>query len=269
MQTGLMLQQRGIASKGKLAPDIVLELWSDYKLLGDVRARNMLIEHYLPLVNIVANRVGAKLPAHVDKEDLASYGKIGLIDAMTKFDLSRGLKFETYAVTRINGQIIDELRKMDWIPRSVHAQVREVVSARASLEVELQRNVTHAEIAERAGLTPEQYASVTGEHRYVKVMALDALIDTSLAIGDESLTLVSQLSDRSQDAFTTIEIEGIRDIIARAITFLSERDAIVIALYYFENKTLSDIGHLLGVTESRVCQMHTRAMMAVREKLAA
>jgi RNA polymerase sigma factor for flagellar operon FliA len=251
----------------KLDADSLDSEWRAFKDRDSHSARDALILHYQPLVVMVANRVAAKLPAHVDKEDLASYGYIGLIDAMEKFDLARGLKFETYAVTRINGQIIDELRKLDWIPRSVHSQVKEVQLATTELETKLQRPATHAEIAEHAGLTTEQFNAARSERTFVNVMALDALLDN--AVGDETMSLMTQLSDRTQSPDQDIEVEAIKDLVAGAMGYLAERESIVLALYYFEGLTLSDIGKLLGVTESRVCQMHTRAMVSVRGKLAA
>jgi RNA polymerase sigma factor for flagellar operon FliA len=231
------------------------------------RARDRLVLHYQPLVWSIANHIGTRLPAHVDNEDLASYGMIGLLDAIEKFDLGRGLKFQTYAGKRISGQIFDELRKLDWVPRSVHSQVREVTDTVAELERQHQRPVTDTEVAEASGLSRQQVAGARSEQSYISVMALDALLDNN--VGDETLSLASQLYDRTQAPEQDFEVEGIKALIAGAMSDLAEREAVVLALYYIEGLTLSDIGGLLGVTESRVCQMHTRAMVAVRERLAA
>jgi len=230
-------------------------------------ARDRLVLHWRPFVCSIANHIGTRLPAHVDNEDLISYGMIGLLDAIEKFDPGRGLRFKTYAGKRISGQIYDELRKLDWVPRSVHSQVKEVTETVIDLERRLQRPVSDAEVAKAAGLSREQVADARSEQSYISVMALDALLDNN--VGDETLSLASQLYDRTQSPDQDFEVEGIKALIAGAMANLGEREALVLALYYIEGLTLSDIGGLLGVTESRVCQMHTRAMVAVRERLAA
>lgn len=256
----------GVEPTHKLNAEELTIAWLAFKMDCSGRAREQLILHYQTLVQIVANRVGSKLPAHVDKGDLVSYGYIGLMDAMDKFDLDRGLKFETYAVTRINGQIIDELRKLDWVPRSVHSQVKEAHAAYLDLEISLQRAPTDAEVARRLGITERQLSASRSEQSYINVLALDAMLDSS---ADQSPSMLTQLPDRTQSPDFEFEVEGIKNLIASAMDHLSEREAIVLALYYFENLTLSDIGSLLGVTESRICQMHTRAMTQVRSKLSA
>lgn len=257
----------------KLSAEQLDEQWAivkhkiDLPIIKRHHARDRLVLHYQPLVWSIANHIGTRLPAHVDNEDLASYGMIGLLDAITKFDPDRGLKFQTYAGKRISGQIFDELRKLDWVPRSVHGQVKAVTETAADLERALQRPVSDVEVAKAAGLSPEEVAEARSQQSYISVMALDALLDNS--VGDETLSLASQLSDRTQSPDQDFEVEDIKDLIAAVMADLGEREAVVLALYYVEGLTLSDIGGLLGVTESRVSQMHTRAMVAMRERLAA
>nr|WP_309225329.1 FliA/WhiG family RNA polymerase sigma factor [Quadrisphaera sp. INWT6] len=205
--------------------------------------------------------------ANVDQGDLVSYGVFGLIDAIEKFDLERAIKFETYAITRIRGAIIDELRAMDWIPRSVRSKARDVERAYASLEAELHRTPTEPEVAARMGITLKDLHGIFSQVSYVNVVALDELLGVSGEKG-ESLSLGDTLEDpRVEDPVTAFENEETKYLLSRAIDQLPEREKIVVTLYYYENLTLSEIGKVLGVTESRVCQMHTKAVIAMRAKL--
>lgn len=249
-----------------LGQDELDQTWEAYKLDRSERARHELILHYRSLVVKIAASIGQRLPQHVDKEDLISYGYIGLMDAIEKFDPSLGFKFKTYAGLRINGQIVDELRKLDWVPRSVHSQTRDWREAYAALETRLQRVPTDAELAASMGISEKALADSRSEASLVKVLALDAIVETDAELAP---TLISQLHDRSESPDGEFQIESIKTTVAAAMSVLPQRESIVLALYYVESLTLSDIGRLLGVTESRVCQMHTRAMTQVRNKLAA
>ncbi len=246
---------------------LLRDLWERFKAHGDPVVRERLILHYAPLVKYVAGRVGVGLPANVDQADLVSYGVFGLIDAIEKFDLERAIKFETYAITRVRGAIIDELRATDWIPRSVRSKARDVERAYASLEADLHRTPTEPEVAARMGITLKDLHSIFSQVSYVNVVALDELLGVSGEKG-ESLSLGDTLKDnRVEDPVTAFENEETKYLLARAIDQLPEREKIVVTLYYYENLTLSEIGKVLGVTESRVCQMHTKAVMAMRAKL--
>ena len=246
---------------------LLRDLWERFKAHGDPVVRERLILHYAPLVKYVAGRVGVGLPANVDQGDLVSYGVFGLIDAIEKFDLERAIKFETYAITRIRGAIIDELRAMDWIPRSVRSKARDVERAYASLEAELHRTPTEPEVAARMGITLKDLHGIFSQVSYVNVVALDELLGVSGEKG-ESLSLGDTLEDpRVEDPVTAFENEETKYLLSRAIDQLPEREKIVVTLYYYENLTLSEIGKVLGVTESRVCQMHTKAVIAMRAKL--
>jgi RNA polymerase sigma factor for flagellar operon FliA len=253
--------------KVKLSPALLDETWADYKSTGRESARSQLILHYQPLVRYVSKRVGARLPAHIDDEDLESYGLFGLLDAIEKFDPGRGIKFETYASLRIKGQIVDELRAIDWIPRSVRSQIREIDQTASELEATLQREPTDAEVAGQLGISLEEYQKNRGQQNFLHVVALDALLVPETGDSD-SFSLINQLPDRSQSLSLELEMAEIKHVVARSVSTLAERESIVLVLYYYEGLTLAEIGSALNVTESRVCQMHTRAMTQVRSKLA-
>src|SRR4051795_10469259 len=246
----------------------IAELWREFKDTADQRLRERLILHYSPLVKYVAGRVGVGLPPNIEQADLVSYGIFGLIDAIEKFDISRAIKFETYAISRIRGAIIDELRAIDWIPRSVRYKAREVERAYASLEGELHRTPSEAEVASRLGISLEELHAIFSQVSYVNVVALDELLTVGGEKGDK-LSLVDTLEDtKAEDPVAAFESEETKFMLARAIDQLPEREKIVVTLYYYEGLTLAEIGRVLGVTESRICQMHTKAVLQLRAKLA-
>ena len=241
-------------------------LWEEFKATASATVRERLILHYAPLVKYVASRVATGLPASVEQGDLVSYGMFGLIDALTKFEPARGNKFETYAIPRIKGAIIDELRAMDWVPRSVRFKAREIEKAYADLESMLKRAPSEREVAERLGVSLGELHDVISQISFVSVLALDEL----LAVGSdrgEHVSLMDTLADRTVDPTTGLEGQETRGLLAAAINSLSEREKIVVTLYYFEGLTLAEIGDILGVTESRVCQIHTKAVGQLRIQL--
>ncbi|MBV9869422.1 MAG: RNA polymerase sigma factor WhiG [Frankiaceae bacterium] len=257
-----------------LAPDpasveaALAELWRDFKKTGATQLRERLILHYSPLVKYVAGRVGVGLPPNIEQADLVSYGIFGLIDAINKFDIERAIKFETYAISRIKGAIIDELRAIDWIPRSVRYKAREVEKAYAALEARLHRTPTEAEVAEELGIPLEDLHQIFSQVSFVNVIALDELLNVGGERGDK-LSLVDTLEDtKAEDPVAAFETEETKYLLARAINTLPEREKIVVTLYYYEGLTLAEIGQVLGVTESRICQMHTKAVLQLRGKLA-
>ncbi|MFL6138009.1 MAG: RNA polymerase sigma factor WhiG [Frankiaceae bacterium] len=246
----------------------IAALWQEFKETGDQRLRERLILHYSPLVKYVAGRVGVGLPPNIEQADLVSYGIFGLIDAIEKFDLTRSIKFETYAISRIKGAIIDELRAIDWIPRSVRYKAREVEKAYAALEGRLHRTPTEAEVAAELGIGIEDLHQIFSQVSFVNVVALDELLNVGGERGDK-LSLVDTLEDtKAEDPVQAFETEEIKYLLARAINTLPEREKIVVTLYYYEGLTLAEIGQVLGVTESRICQMHTKAVLQLRAKLA-
>ena len=246
----------------------IAELWRQFKASGEERLRERLILHYSPLVKYVAGRVGVGLPPNIEQADLVSYGIFGLIDAIEKFDLERAIKFETYAISRIKGAIIDELRAIDWIPRSVRYKAREVEKAYAALEAKLHRSPTEAEVAEELGIKLEDLHTIFSQVSFVNVVALDELMSAGQERGDK-LSLVDTLEDtKAEDPVQAFESEETKFLLAKAINTLPEREKIVVTLYYYEGLTLAEIGQVLGVTESRICQMHTKAVLQLRGKLA-
>ncbi|HVW81213.1 MAG TPA: RNA polymerase sigma factor WhiG [Mycobacteriales bacterium] len=259
----------GEAKQDAPAVDAALaELWRDFKDSGDQSLRERLILHYSPLVKYVAGRVGVGLPPNIEQADLVSYGNFGLIDAIEKFDISRAIKFETYAISRIKGAIIDELRAIDWIPRSVRYKAREVEKAYAALESRLHRTPTEAEVAGELGIALEDLHAIFSQVSFVNVIALDELLNVGGERGDK-LSLVDTLEDtKAEDPVAVFETEETKYLLARAINTLPEREKIVVTLYYYEGLTLAEIGQVLGVTESRICQMHTKAVLQLRGKLA-
>ena len=230
------------------------DLWRRWKQQSDQEARGLLVLHYSPLVKFVAGRLRSTMPAHVEQGDLVSDGVIGLIDAVEKFDPARGHQFQTYAVPRIHGAIIDGLRAADWVPRSTRAQIRALERAAADLGTRLGRPPTTDELGVALEVTPEAVRRTRDEQRLTSTVPLEA--DTDGA----SLHAVDLLPGDG-DALP----EGFGD----AVRSLPERDQILLALYYWERLTLAEIGRVLGVSESRVSQLHSRATASLRTALAA
>ena len=252
--------------QGKVSADPeVVALWERYKSAGEQPARERLILQYSPLVKYVAGRVSVGLPATIEHADLVSYGMFGLIDAIEKFDLAKGVKFETYAISRIKGAIIDELRSIDWIPRSVRSKARDVERALTSLEVKLRRTPTEEELAAELDMGIKELRQVLTQVSLVSVVALDESFSGEDA---ERQALVDTLQDpKAADPESSYEDVEMRALLAEAMNRMSEREKTVLVLYYFEGMTLAQIGQVLGVTESRVCQMHTKAVLGLRAKM--
>lgn len=241
-------------------------LWASFKDGGDSAAREQLILNYSPLVKYVAGRLSASLPQTVDTADLISYGIFGLIDAIEKFDLERGIKFETYAIARIKGAIIDELRSMDWVPRSVRARAREVEQAYVKLEGELKRVPQDCEVAAELGISVKDLQDLFARLSYASVVSFE-----ELWVGgdrEDRQNAIGSIQDESaEDPVAMFESVEVKDILAGAIDRLPEREKLVITLYYYEGLTLKEIGQVLGVTESRVSQLHTKAVLRLRARL--
>ena len=243
------------------------DLWRRYKSTSDERARERLVVAYSPLVKYVAGRMSSGLPSHVEEGDLISYGLGGLISAIERFDLTREIKFETYAITRIRGAIIDELRNLDWVPRSVRARARQIERANMKLEARFQRAPTDEEMAGELEVTVDEFQESLLQISNSTIVALDELWNVQDATGDQ-VSLLDTLPDRdAPDPEKLIDQSELRDRIADAIAALPEREKLVVALYYYENLTLREIGEVLGVTESRVSQLHTKAVLRLRSKL--
>jgi RNA polymerase sigma factor for flagellar operon FliA len=243
-------------------------LWQAYKPGGDVNDRDRLILHYSPLVKYVAGRVAVGLPQNVEQSDLVSYGIFGLIDAIEKFDLERGYKFETYAIARIKGAILDELRSIDWVPRSVRKKARDIEKAYAKLEATKHRSPSDAELAAELEITEAKLGTTLSEISFMGLVALDEMLSVGGDRG-ESLTLGDTVADAADGPVQSYEVEEVRQLLADAITRMPEREKVVLMLYYYEGMTLAEIGQVIGVTESRICQIHTKAVIHLRSKMVA
>ncbi|MBX5470485.1 MAG: RNA polymerase sigma factor WhiG [Thermoleophilaceae bacterium] len=262
---------RPISGEGSLETNVkeieLKELWRRYKEDGDALARERLVLAYSPLVKYVAGRMSTGLPSHVEESDLISYGLLGLISAIERFDPSREIKFETFAITRIKGSIIDELRSLDWVPRSVRAKAREIEKVNALLEHKLHRAPTDQEMAEALDMTVEEFQASLTRISNSSVVALDELWTLSDASGDQVSLLDTIQDPQAADPAHAMDASDTKDRLADAIARLPEREKLVIALYYYENLTLREIGEVLGVTESRVSQLHTKAVLRLKSRL--
>ncbi len=242
-------------------------LWNNFKRTGDRALRDRLILTYAPLVKYVAGRLGSGLPAHVEDDDLVSYGLLGLIGAIERFDPDRDIKFETYAIARIKGAIIDELRSMDWVPRSVRARARDIERAIADLERKLMRAPNDDEIASKLGVSEEEFQDSLLEISRSSIAALDELWVGPSGTGD-AVSLIDTIEDpqapQPQQAIAQTEL---REALSESIARLPEREKLVVTLYYYEELTLREIGEVLGVTESRVSQLHTKAILRLKARL--
>jgi RNA polymerase sigma factor for flagellar operon FliA len=243
------------------------DLWKRFKGSDDQAARERLVVAYSPLVKYVAGRMASGLPAHVDEADLISYGLVGLISAIARFEPEREIRFETYAITRIKGAIIDELRSLDWVPRSVRARAREIERANSKLEHRLQRAPNDEEMAAELDMTVDEFQESLLQISNSTVAALDELWTVGDSSGDQ-VSLLDTLQDpRALDPAAVVDATELKDRVADAIARLPEREKLVVALYYYENLTLREIGEVLGVTESRISQLHTKAVLRLKSRL--
>ena len=251
-----------------MAVEDTQSLWREYARTRDRATRDRLILTYAPLVKYVAGRLGSGLPAHVDEGDLTSYGLLGLIGAIERFDPERDIKFETYAIARIKGSIIDELRALDWVPRSVRSRARDIERAITELEAKFGRAPTDEEIGDKVGITTvELEDSLTAISRS-SIAALDELWSVS-GQGGDTVALIDTIEDtQGPQPQTALDATEVKEALGEAIARLPEREKLVVTLYYYEELTLREIGEVLGVTESRVSQLHTKAVLRLKARLA-
>ena len=242
------------------------ELWLEYKKTRSPQLRDTFIRQYMPLVKYVAGKLAVGMPGSVEFDDLVGFGQFGLLDAIEKFDPGKNVKFKTYAVTRIRGAIFDELRQLDWVPRSVRQKSREIEDTIVDLESKLGRTATDAEIAEKMGVSEAEYQQTVMKVSGTSVLSLNDVWysgndNDHMSIGD------SIESPSSLNPDVIVEREEIRKVIVEAINELPEKEKMVIVLYYHEDLTFKEIGQVLEVSESRISQLHTRANLRLRAKL--
>ena len=230
----------------------------------DFTKRDRLIVEYAPLVKYIANRIAMRLPPHIDVGDLINSGVLGLIDAIEKFDPSKEVKFKTYAEIRIKGAILDELRAMDWIPRSIRKVINKMMGAYHELEQQLGRPAKDEEMAELLGLEMEEFYKLLKQSAGVPLISLDVLVDYD----DKKRNILSCLGDpKSVNGFGIMGLSEVKDAIAQAIDDLPEKEKQVISLYYYDELTMKEIGKVLDLTESRVSQIHTKAVLRLKVRI--
>lgn len=242
-------------------------LWVRYKIQMDYPAREQLILEYAKLVKYVAGRMAISLPSTVSQDDLISYGIFGLIDAIEKFEIERNIKFETYAISRIRGAIWDGLRSMDWVPYTVRQKAKELEQTYARLEHQLGRAATDDEICAALSMTQKQFSHLLMDTSFSSFISLDDLwsIDNN---GRNAVRIIDTIRDQNaEDPASMVMFGEQKRILTDAINKLPEREKLVIALYYYEGLTLKEIGKVLGVSESRISQMHTKAILRLRGRL--
>ncbi len=227
----------------------------------DPKLREDLVVKYAPLVKYIAGRMAIKVPPNISREELISAGIVGLLDAIDKFDSAMGIKFQTYAEHRIRGAILDELRKMDWIPRSVRKDIHRIEDAIVALNSRLSREPDDAEVAEELDVDIDTYYKMISRTQGVGLLSLDKIMPDG-----SSPTFTKQAAD-TPSPFDQLKVKELKDVIAKVLADLSEKEQLVIALYYYEELTLKEIAKVFGLTESRISQIHSKAIIRLRAKL--
>jgi len=235
--------------------DQIMKLWLMYQQNKTSEIREKLIESYLPLVKLVASRLAISLPQHVDKDDLISNGFFGLLDAIEKYDPSRGIKFETYAVVRIRGSILDAIRAQDWLPTSVRQKAKQYEQTIAKLENELGRSASDEEVAGSLGISMNDLYSLINQ------------LNASTIIPLEDFTKSETSSNHLNNPSEQIEVEEVKKALAKAIDKLPEKEKLVVSLYYYEGLTLKEISIILKLSEARISQLHTKSIFRLRGAL--
>lgn len=237
-------------------------LWDDYKRTGSSTIREKLILEYAPLVKVVAGRLSMYLGYNVEYDDLVSYGIFGLIDAIDKFDSLKDVKFETYASLRIRGSILDQIRKMDWIPRTVRQRQRQIETAIRDIESATGRSATDEQIAEKLGITEDEYTEWQGQMKVTGVISLDEFTESGSDIPGDKYS--NSGFEGPEEAF---EREELKQKLAEAMATLTEKEQKVVLLYYYEDLTLKEISDIMEVSESRVSQLHSKSLVKLQKKL--
>jgi RNA polymerase sigma factor for flagellar operon FliA len=242
----------------------IQSLWQQYKETGDRETRNKLICYYMPVVKITAGRLKSMLTtSRVDREDLISYGIFGLIDAIDRYDLDKNVKFETYAQLRIKGSMIDQLRKNDWAPRTLRQKAREIEEAYRTVEGKLGRSADDTEIAEYLGIDSDKLQALLSQLNGLTLVSLEELLENRM----EDRAIDCGQDNENNQPESVAEIRALSDELAKAIEGLPERERLVIALYYYEELTYKEIGRVMNISESRVSQLHSKAVLRLKNRM--
>ena len=261
-----MKVKRYVRKKDPESKQQIEDLWRQFKENCDVKTKDMLILHYLPLVKYIAGRMAINMPSHIDSDDLISSGVIGLVKAIERYDLNCGTLFETYATTRIKGAILDELRSLDWVPRSVRGRARILEKVYATLEEKLGRPATDEEVAQYLEITEEELAEWIKYATPTPIVSLNTILNTG--DDDKPLQVIDTLEDsKNKSPLSVSEQKELQGFLAECINDLNTQEKMVVILYYYEGLMLKEIGEILGVSESRVSQVHTKAMLRLKGKL--
>jgi len=243
------------------------ELWAEYQVARTTDVRNRLIECYLPLVGYIASKTAASLPPHVEVSDLESVGILGLMNAIERFDPGKGIAFETFAKMRVYGAIMDELRSLDWIPRSIRQKTKKIEGACRHLDQKLGRPATDAEVAEHLAVSIPEFRKMVREVSSTTVLSLEQIYSNDNSSGTMTLMDVRE-SSTSSNPLDSLQSEELRDELARTIDRLPEKEKLILALYYYEELTLKEIGRILKLSESRISQIHTKTILKLRGRMA-
>lgn len=240
------------------------KLWEDYARVKTPDLREKLILEYAPLVKVVAGRLSMYLGYNVEYEDLVSYGVFGLIDAIDKFDMGKEVKFETYASLRIRGAILDQIRKMDWIPRTIRQKQKKIDAVIRDIEARYGRSATDEEVSSGLGITEEEYLDWQSQMKITNVVSLNEFLEQGSEVPNEASQSRSSQFDSPEEV---LERDELKKMLTESLEILTEKERKVIVFYYYEDLTLKEISNILGVSESRISQLHTRALQKMRTKM--
>jgi RNA polymerase sigma factor for flagellar operon FliA len=229
--------------------------------------KEQIVLEHTPLIRYIVNRIAVRLPSHIDLDDLHNTGVIGLMDAIEKYDPDKNCKFKTYAEFRIKGAILDQLRSLDWVPRSVRQKSRRLERAYGEVEQRLGRSASEEEVADSLGLQIDKFHELLNQVRGISLVNLEEIRGSS-PDGDRSGSFADIVEDvHSENPFASLKLQEMKEIIGDTIATLPEKERLVVSLYYYEDLNMKEIGSILGITESRVCQIHTKAVLRLRSKL--
>jgi len=245
---------------------LLREAKAKYNEIPPTLKEEIVLEH-TPLIRYIVNRIAVRLPSHIDLDDLHNTGVIGLMDAIEKYDPEKNCKFKTYAEFRIKGAILDQLRSLDWVPRSVRQKSRKLEKAYGEVEQRLGRSASEEEVADSLGLEIDKFHALMNQVRGISLVNLEEIRGTN-SDGDRAGTFADIIEDvHSENPFASLKLTETKHVVSDTIGSLPEKERLVISLYYYEDLNMKEIGNILGITESRVCQIHTKAVMRLRSKL--